>query len=273
MSELWDYFNNLYSSSHSEADQIDWILPMEAIQPKITEDMNLKLNEPFTMEEIRFALFQMHPDKAPGIDGFSALFYQKLWDVIKNDVCEEILKFLNDGILDPNINATQIILLPKKEKSLTVEDFRPISLCNVIMKLITKVLANRLGEFLPAVISPNQSAFLKSRLITDNILIAQEACHFVKNRKLGSDGFISLKADMSKAYDRVEWSFMRSILLKMGFNHSWTCKVMFCVESVSYQLKVNGNLSDKIFPSRGLRQGILYPLSCSLFAKSVYLPI
>lgn len=116
---------------------------MYSIQPRISDEMNAKLQEPYSMEEVRAALFQMHPDRAPSIDGFSALFYQKFWLVIKKDVCEEILNFLNNDFLNSTINVTQIILIPKKLNSERVEDFRPISLCNVVMKMITKVLANR----------------------------------------------------------------------------------------------------------------------------------
>lgn len=113
----------------------------------------------------------MHPDKAPGLDGFSPLYHTKFWEVVREDVFEEVLHFLNNDHLEINLNITQMILLPQKENSVTLEDFRPISLCNAVMKLITKVLANRLTEILPPVISPNQSAFLKNRLITDNILL------------------------------------------------------------------------------------------------------
>lgn len=85
--------------------------------------MNSRMIEPYTIEEIRMALFQMHLDKAPGVDGFPASFYQKFWSVIKDDVCEEILNFLNNDQLDINLNKTQMILLQKKDESLRVEDF------------------------------------------------------------------------------------------------------------------------------------------------------
>lgn len=135
---------------------------MGAIQPRITDDMNNKLMEQYTEDEVRRALFQMHQDKAPGMDGYSALFYQRFWEVTKVDVCKEILNFLNHDMLDSELNVTQIILLPKKAGTLSVGDFRPISLCNVAMKIITKVLANRLSACLPAVIAEYQSAFIKN---------------------------------------------------------------------------------------------------------------
>lgn len=95
-----------------------------------------------------------------------------------------------------------------------VTDLRPISLCNVLYKIISKVLANRLKKVLPSVISMNQSAFVPGQLISDNILIAYELTHFLKNKKHGTESFAAIKLDMSKAYDRVEWSFLEAMMLK-----------------------------------------------------------
>ncbi|CAM8899886.1 unnamed protein product [Rhodiola kirilowii] len=167
--------------------------------------MNKKLNDPYTMHEVRIALFQMHPTKAPGMDGFSAMFFQSLWGTVKDDVCEEVLKFLNEGVLDESLNETLIVLVPKVKGACQMGEFRPISLCNVIMKIITKVLANRLLCCLDEIVSQSQSAFVKGkgRLILDNILVAHEVAHFIKHRKPKQEAFVSLKIDMSKAYVRM----------------------------------------------------------------------
>ncbi|KAL9672041.1 hypothetical protein QQ045_028289 [Rhodiola kirilowii] len=108
----------------------------------VTEDMNNTLLEPFTEREVRRALFQMHPTKAPGLDGFPAQFYQTNWEIVGEDVVKESLRSLNEGVLNPAINETLIVLIPKVKKVERVEDLRPISLCNVSMKIITKVLSN-----------------------------------------------------------------------------------------------------------------------------------
>ena len=91
----------------------------------------------------------------------------------------------------------------------------------MIYKIVSKVIANRLKPILNSIISETQSAFVADRLITDNILIAFETLHHMKNSCMGKNGFMALKLDMSKAYDKVEWIFLKSILLKMGFLESW----------------------------------------------------
>ena len=124
----------------------------------------------------------------------------------------------------------------------SMKDYRPISLCNVVYKIIAKVLANRLKKILPYIISESQSAFVPGRLISDNILIAFETLHHMKFMKGGQQSYMALKLDMSKAYDRVEWAFLEAIMMKMGFNASWVSMIMECVRSVSYYVLINGDL-------------------------------
>ena len=130
--------------------------------------------------------------------------------------------------------------------------FRPISLCNVIYKLISKVLVNRLKSLLPSIVSENQSAFQARRVITDNILMAFETLHYMKTQQNGSTGFMALKLDISKAYDRVEWSFLECLLRKLGFHNRCVDLMMECITTVSYSILINGETSQTIYPSRGL---------------------
>ncbi|XP_073363111.1 uncharacterized protein [Aegilops tauschii subsp. strangulata] len=111
------------------------------------------------------------------------------------------------------------------------------------------VIANRLKMILPAIISENQSAFVPGRLITDNVLVAYELSHCLLNKKKGKQGVATVKADMSKAYDRVEWNFVRVMLTKMGFSNNWVQLIMKCITSVHYQIKVNGELTRQFCPS------------------------
>ena len=208
------YFKNLYSFAYPT--HISEVL--DTIPTKVTEDMNQSLIKEFTRKEIEVALNQMHPTKAPGSDGMSAIFFQNYWIIIGNDVICMILNVLNSNMSMTEINITNITLVPKIKNSTKMTDFRLISLCNVIYKLISKVLANRLKKIPPYLISENQSAFLSGRLITDNVLVAFELIHYLEHKKEGKDGFATIKLDMSKAYDRLEWGFIKLVMIKMGFH-------------------------------------------------------
>lgn len=126
-------------------------------------------------------------------------------------------------------NDTVIALIPKVQKPEKVTDLRPISLCNVVYKLISKILANRLKVILPEIITPTQSAFVPGRLISDNIIIAYELTHYMLNKRRGGKGYAAIKLDMSKAYDRVEWSFLSQMMQKLGFCSDWIQLIMKCV--------------------------------------------
>ena len=149
------------------------------------------------------ALQQMHPTKALGPDGMFAIFFKKYWDIVGNDITCMVLNVLNSNMSMVEINRTNIALVPKTNSPTKMTEFRPISLCNVIYKLISKVLANCLKAILPQIISENQSAFLSERLITDNVLVSFELMHYLDHKRDGKDCFMAVKLDMSKAYDKV----------------------------------------------------------------------
>ena len=154
-------------------------------------------------------------------------------------------------------------MIPKVKNLERVSDFRLFSLCNIIYKIISRVIANRLKPLLDSIILENQSAVIVDRLITDNILIAFESSHHMKTNCIGKKGFMAMKLDMSKVYDRVKWVFLEWILLKLGFQESWVALIMECITTVSYSVLMNGEPKCMITPSRGLRQGD--PLSLYLF--------
>ena len=180
------------------------------------------------------------------------LFYQNYWDLVGDEVTSLVLHFLNSASLPANLNHTFVTLIPKVKNMEYVLEFRPISLCNVLYKIFSKVLANRLKRILPNIIIEHQSAFTKSRLISDNILVAFESLHSMQ-RHLGKDDYMAIKLDMSKAYDRVEWPYLEAVIRKMGFDDRWVRLIMICVTIVSYAILINGEPKGMIMPSRGIR--------------------
>lgn len=136
--------------------------------------MNAWLTRPCTRVEVENALKKMSPTKAPGVDGLPAIFYQQYWHVVGDDVVNSYLEILNGGKSVYSLNHTLISLIPKVGKPKQVTQFRPIALCNLIYKAISKTIANRLKHVLPYVIYETQSAFVPKRSITDNIIVAFE---------------------------------------------------------------------------------------------------
>ena len=134
-----------------------------------------------------------------------------------------------------------------------VTEFRPISLCNVMYRLISKILANRLKRVLDAVIDELQSTFVPGRLITDKVLVAFETMHCIDQRKKGKKALMAIKLDMSKTYDKVEWVYLETMMRKMGFHERWSSLIMMCVTTVSYSMLINGEPKGKIILLRGLR--------------------
>ena len=246
-----ELLNGFYSSLFSSSCPTKFNEVLEGVESQVTQDMNVDLLRPFIATKVEAALGQMKANTAPGPNGLPPLFYKQYWLKISLDVSDAILGVLNTGNLPNDLNHTFLTLIPKIKSSRRVTDFRPISLCNILYKLIAKVLANRLKKFLPQLISESQSAFLTGRLITDNILIAHETLHYLKAKRAGKLGLMALKLDMSKAYDRVKWDFLEKIMVKMGFSSRWISLISMCIRSVSYSILLNGQPQGLISPQRG----------------------
>jgi hypothetical protein len=247
-----DFYKDLYTSDGvTNMDQV-----LDHVPRKVTPAVNSILDAPFSQEEVKKALFQMFPTKAPGPDGFPAHFFQRHWDICGEDITRAVLDIVRGNESTESINDTILVLIPKVKNPTLLSQFRPISLCNVFYKIASKVMANRLKQILPDIISEEQSAFVSGRLITDNIISAYECLHFMKRNKSKRNISCALKLDMMKAYDRVEWDYIEAIMIKLGFSQHWTTVVMSMVRSVSFSVMFNGRKLEGFKPTRGIRQGV-----------------
>ncbi|XP_060959188.1 uncharacterized protein LOC133030459 [Cannabis sativa] len=236
---------------------------IDSVSTIVPSHANEELSKPVSEEEVRKAVFQMHPDKSPGPDGMTPAFYQKCWQIVKWDVTRTVQHFFEHGVLEDGCGEANIVLIQKKKNPQHMKDLRPIALWNVLYKVITKVMTNQMKSFMSEIIADSQSAFVQGRLISDNVLVSFEVLHYLKRKRKGKTGFMALKLDMSKAYDRIEWSFLEAMLRKMGFVENWIRLIMTCVLTAKYKVIHDAYEVGPICPSRGIRQGD--PLSSYLF--------
>ncbi|GAU42583.1 hypothetical protein TSUD_302990 [Trifolium subterraneum] len=230
--------------------------------PQITTDLFNCLSSLPSMDEVKSALFSMDSFKAPGPDGFQPIFFKKFWHIVAPDVFKLISTAFISGTIAPKLAETLIVPIPKINDPTTLKDFRPISLCNVLLKVISKIIVRRIRPYMNSLVSPFQSSFIPSRSTSDNAIIAQEIVHYMHNKK-GKKGHLLFKIDFEKAYDRVNWDFLKLTLQDFGFPISTTNLIMNCITASSLSLKWNNEKLPSFSPNRGLRQGD--PLSPYLF--------
>ncbi|XP_013583433.1 PREDICTED: uncharacterized protein LOC106292388 [Brassica oleracea var. oleracea] len=228
-----EYFENIFATSNPS----DFETSIRFITERVTNEINVMLTAPPSDAEIKDAVFAINPDKVPGPDGMTSLFNQRFWNHIGKDIMCIVREFFETGEFDERMNQTNICLIPKNERPANMAEFRPISLCNVSYKIISKILSARLKKILPELISETQSAFVARRLITDNILVAKEMFHALRTNHSCNSKYVAIKTDMSKAYDSVEWGFLKALMEKIGFDQRWIHWIMSCISSEAERSK------------------------------------
>lgn len=204
----------------------------------LTEAQQGLLSLNFSEEEIKKAMWSFPDDKALGIDGFNSGFYKAAWPVVGKDVTDTIRNFFAAGAL-PNLwKVTTITLIPKIKCPNIPKDYKAFSCCNVVYKCISKLICSKLKLMLNDIISQNQNAFVEERSILHNILLCQDVV-----KHYGRKNFMSsclLKIDRRKAYDTLNWDFLKDIMIALNFPHRFVKIIMSCVTSTHYSLIVNG---------------------------------
>ncbi|KAL0285152.1 UNVERIFIED_CONTAM: Retrovirus-related Pol polyprotein from type-2 retrotransposable element R2DM [Sesamum radiatum] len=220
-----------------------------------------ELTLPITPTEIKDAFFDISEDSAPGPDGFTSAFFKKAWTEIGSDVCAAVSEFFASGRMLKQINATVLVLIPKVQMPTRIPEFRPIACCNVLYKAISKILVKRMQRVLHKLIDYSQNAFIPGRCIADNIMLAQELLSGYNQARLPKR--CTIKIDIQKAYDSVQWDFLFETLKLFQFPLQFITWIEQCVTTAMFSISLNGCLHGFFAGARGLRQGD--PVSPYLF--------
>lgn len=219
---------------------------------KISDANKGFLNRLISHAEIDLALHSLADDKAPGPNGMNIKSIKFLWPCIGNKVRSFISEFCETGSIPLGLNSSFFVLIPKTISPTQIKDYRLISLINSTVKILMKVLANRLASLMKHLISDTQSGFVKGRQSSESILIVKEVAHSLqKNRCKG----VILKLDFEKAFDTVNWDFLMDTMMEMNLGHTWCNWIRALLDSVRISILINGTPTKEFKPERGLRQG------------------
>ena len=217
-----------------------------------SEDCSI-LEAKVTEDGIQKVLFAMPNNKAPGTDGYPCGFFKTAWSVISQDFIVAVQSVFRFGFLPKGVNSTILALVPKKFDSMEMKDYHPIVCCNVLYKVVSIFLANRLKKLLPRIITKTQPAFIQGRLLMENMLLASELVKGYHKDAVSSR--CVMKIDIAKAFDSVQWEFVLKSLRVLGFPERFIHWIELCITSPSCSLQVIGDLAGYFQSSRGLRQG------------------
>ncbi|XP_057790907.1 uncharacterized protein LOC131008020 [Salvia miltiorrhiza] len=254
-----NYFSNLFADPTGNAVTTDEVRGL--VNTTVSQVQNNLLTGIPLDEEIKAAVFDLGGDSAAGPDGFTGVFFQHCWEIIKEDICLAVRTFFNKNYLPQGLNSNTLILIPKKEVVETVADLRPIILSNFFFKILSKILATRLSDVAAECVSPNQFGFIRGRLIHDCIMLGSEGINCMNRSCKGKN--MACKVDIKKAFDTMNWRFIRCAMEAMGFDQRFLDWISTIFVSARLSILYNGQLFGYFACSRGVRQGD--PLSPIIF--------
>jgi len=239
----------------------------------LSQEQQIGLSKPFTDLDIKEAIFSIPNHKSPGPDGFSSSFFKSSWCTTGPMVCAIVRQFLRTRHMPLFLSATKLILLPKVANPHNASDFQPISCCNVLYKVITKLLSSTLKAVLPDLINQSQGAFVQGREIIYNVLICQDVARGYYRKNISPRSM--LKVDLHKAFDSIRWNFLEDLLHALHFPRAFTKWIMACVTNVEFFLHLNGRIHGSFRGCRGLRQGgllspLLFVLAMEYFSRIIH---
>lgn len=193
---------------------------------------------PFTENEVKEAVWSCDGSKSPGPDGLNFKFLKEFWEMVKGDFMGMLRDFHMNGKLVRGFNPSFIVIIPKKEDAVSLNDYRPISLIESAYKVLSKLLARRLSKVVEGIISDCQSAFVGNRHILDGVVVLNEAVEEAKKKMIER---IFLKIDFVKAYDSVDWEYLDLMMEQFNFCSKWRSWIKECISSACATILVNGS--------------------------------
>ncbi|KAI0504504.1 hypothetical protein KFK09_015456 [Dendrobium nobile] len=257
VSSIIQYYQDLYNPTPPVSLDLD-IFPIGCALPEVFVS---SITSAVSDDEIKSAVFSGSSTSAPGPDGFNFHFYKSGWHILGPSVYRAVRSFFIKGYMPNGVKSTALAIIPKHKNAANISDYRPIALCNVLYKIISKVMANRLKPVMCLIVKDNQAGFVKSRVSTDNILLASDILYYAGKR--GGANLFCAKLDIKKAFDCVSRQFLLARLLQKGFPSTFVNWIKACVSDVNYSIVLNGALEGYFSSTAGLRQGC--PLSPYLF--------
>lgn len=201
-------------------------------------------------EEITRVMMKLNANESPGPDGLTSGFFKAAWPLLSQEFTASVSSFFETAFLPAATNATILSLVPKRTGATTVGNYRPIACCNIIYKVISKLLVHRLKPMLPDLVLPNQTGIVQGRLLVENIVLASETVHGY-HRNIGPKRLV-LKVDIAKEFDTVNWDFIFNCLFSIGLPNAFIRRLRACVCTPSFSVGYNGTIQGYFKSKRGL---------------------